>query len=142
MKILPTGTSPPLARPREAGRGGASAAGFRQALGAASPPAAPATVAPAQPLAALDAVLAVQEAEDGLERRRRAIRRGYDLLDELEAIRDGLLAGTLPRTVLRRLDILIAEKRGRTDDPTLEALLDEIELRAAVELAKLEQRGG
>lgn len=48
--------------------------------------------------------------------------------------------GTLPRERLDRLTRLLAERRGEIDDPRLAALIDEIELRAAVELAKLERR--
>jgi hypothetical protein len=33
----------------------------------------------------------------------------------------------------------VRDERANTDDPALEAVLDEIELRAAVEVAKLEQ---
>jgi len=39
---------------------------------------------------------------------------------------------------LERLARAIREQRSATEDPALEGLLDEIETRAAVELAKLE----
>jgi hypothetical protein len=38
------------------------------------------------------------------------------------------------------LSRLVKEGRDRADDPRLDSLLDEIDLRAAVELAKLERR--
>ena len=48
-----------------------------------------------------------------------------------------LLTGSLPRATLERLGARIEAKRHRVDDPGLIQILDEIELRAAVELAKL-----
>ena len=62
---------------------------------------------------------------------------GEDLLDELDQIRIGLLTGSLPRATLERLAARVEAKRHRVDDPSLIQILDEIELRAAVELAKL-----
>jgi hypothetical protein len=74
-----------------------------------------------------------------LERRRRAVRRAGRLLDVLDEIKLALLDARLSATQLDRLRRAIRDERELTDDPRLEAVLDEIELRAAVELAKLEQ---
>ena len=49
----------------------------------------------------------------------------------------GLLLGTIPMSKLEQLAQLIRAKREQIDDPKLLEILDEIELRAAVELAKL-----
>lgn len=92
------------------------------------------------PLATLGAVLAVQQADDALARRRRARQRGEQLLDSLEQLHLDLLGGRLTESGLKRLQKLAAEQRERSSDPVLDATLDEIELRAAVELAKLERR--
>jgi hypothetical protein len=59
------------------------------------------------------------------------------MLDELEQIRLGLLLGAIPRAKLEQLAQLVRARREQVDDPRLMAILDEIELRAAVELAKL-----
>ncbi|MCZ6605386.1 MAG: flagellar assembly regulator FliX, partial [Alphaproteobacteria bacterium] len=66
-----------------------------------------------------------------------AFRRAEDLLEHLEGIRDGILAGVIPRPQLEDLVHRLAERRPREHDPLLISLLDEIELRAKVELAKL-----
>jgi hypothetical protein len=58
------------------------------------------------------------------------------LLDE---VRDGLLAGGIPRVTLNRLALAIAKRRESFAEPKLQTVLDEIDLRARVELAKLEQ---
>ena len=73
------------------------------------------------------------------ERKRRA-RRGEEILERLEEIRRGLLQGTIPKDRLATLARLVREKRERGADPLISQLLDEIELRAEVELAKLAHR--
>jgi hypothetical protein len=83
--------------------------------------------------------LALQGAPDSTERqaRRRAVQRGDAMLDDLDEIRLGLLLGAIPRARLEQLAQLVRARREQVDDPKLMAILDEIELRAAVELAKL-----
>ena len=73
---------------------------------------------------------------DFKERQRRA-QRGADILDRLEDVRRGLLMGAVPKDKLAELARTMREKRERGADPIISRLLDEIELRAEVELAKL-----
>ncbi len=47
----------------------------------------------AAPLAGLDAILTLQAQDDPAERRRRAARRGHDLLDALDRLKAALLGG-------------------------------------------------
>ncbi len=89
-------------------------------------------------LSSLDALIALQEVDGPLGRRRRAIGRAGRLLDELEELKLGLLQGEIDQGGLRRLSDAVREQREATSDPGLEAVLDQIETRAAVELAKLE----
>lgn len=56
----------------------------------------------------------------------------------LDQVRDGLLAGGIPRVTLNRLANAVTKRRENFTDPKLQTVLDEIELRAHVELAKLE----
>jgi hypothetical protein len=86
----------------------------------------------------VDALLALQEVDGPLGRRRRAVRRAGRLLDELDQLKLGLLSGEVGESDLRRLASAVREQREATSDPALEAVLDQIEARAAVELAKLE----
>lgn len=67
----------------------------------------------------------------------RAVARDSQLLDQLDGLKFGLLTGTLPRNQLSELARLAASHRSKIDDPRLASLLDEIDLRAQVELAKL-----
>lgn len=89
------------------------------------------------PLGAIDSLLALQEVPDAAGRRAKARQRGETLLDELEEIRLALLLGTLAPAQLERLGSLVAARRETVEDAALQAVLDEIETRAAVELAKL-----
>jgi len=86
-------------------------------------------------VASLLALQSVPEAEDRRERRRRAVRRGLDLLDVLEGVRLDLIGGGVAVDRLERIVHLLGERRPSGDE-RLEALIDEIDLRARVELAK------
>jgi Class II flagellar assembly regulator len=94
----------------------------------------------AAPAGAMDALLTVQAAGDPLERRKRALRRGNDLLDELDQLKVALLSGRIPPAVLLKIRHQLAERRELVDDPRLDDILAHIELRAEVELAKLARR--
>jgi hypothetical protein len=99
---------------------------------------APAT-AGAQETAGVEGIaglLVLQAVGDPLSPRKRALQNGHDILDTLDRIKVALLEGRLPVERLRRLADIVAE-RASTGDARLDGLLDEIELRARVELAKL-----
>ena len=89
------------------------------------------------PLGAMDALLAVQAADEVLQGRRRARARAEEILDRLEDLRHFLLIGAIPRQRLEQLALAVQAKRAAVDDPRLVEVLDEIDLRAQVELAKL-----
>jgi len=90
------------------------------------------------PIAALDSILTLQGLEDSTDGRSKGLKHGEQLLDMLDQVRDGLLAGGIPRSTLTRLANAITRRREGFADPKLQAVIDEIELRAHVELAKLE----
>lgn len=115
----------------------AAATGDSFSLGANDPAAAPAT-STTMAASSLAGLLSLQEVADELAGRRRALARGDSLLEALEELRLALLAGTLPRARLAALAALAGQQAPVIDDPHLASILAEIELRAAVELAKLE----
>jgi hypothetical protein len=96
------------------------------------------TVAGPGPIAALDSILALQGMEDSTEGRSRGLKHGEQILDMLDQVRDGLLAGGIPRATLNKLANVVSRRHEQFADPRLQSVLDEIELRAHVELAKLE----
>lgn len=91
---------------------------------------------------ALDALLALQQSGDALDSpRKRSVARAKTLLDQLERVRNALLGGGLPASQLAQLVDVVGKQREEIDDPALSEVLDEIELRARVELAKLDVAG-
>ncbi len=62
--------------------------------------------------------------------------RASDILDRLDELRHGLLMGTLTRRDIEKLAQLVRLRREQVNDPRLTEILDQIELRAEVELAK------
>jgi hypothetical protein len=97
------------------------------------------SVSATQGIMGVEALLALQDVGGPLERKRRAVRRAGRILDTLDRLKVALLEGELSGAELDRLSRAIRDERDQTEDPALEAVLDEIELRAAVEIAKLEQ---
>ncbi|HLT76193.1 MAG TPA: flagellar assembly protein FliX [Ferrovibrio sp.] len=93
------------------------------------------------PVAALDAMLTVQSVDDqgggNRRNRQRAFERGSGLLEHLDEIRLGLLEGRLPAAKLQALAQLLRSEKLHVEDPRQAEVLAEIELRCAVELAKL-----
>jgi len=139
MKIDPTQVRPAATRRVGAAQpssgGGFAAALHEESAAAGSHGAVGGSVG----LGGVSTVLALQGAPDSTERRarQRAVQRGDAILDDLEEIRLGLLLGAIPRARLEQLAQMVRARREQLDDPKLMSILDEIELRAAVELAKL-----
>lgn len=120
--------------------GGARPAGGGSASFAPTTAEAPARAAPtvaATSLAGLDALIALQAIDgDRPGRRRRAAKRGHDILDVLEEIKIGLLSGGIPGAALDRVAALLGSLEPSGDE-RLDGLIEDIALRAEVELAKL-----
>jgi Class II flagellar assembly regulator. len=87
----------------------------------------------------VDAILALQDIGGPLERKKRAVSRAGRILDVLEDVKIALLSGDVSLNDLERLKQAVHDERLATDDERLEGVLNEIETRAAVELAKLER---
>jgi len=90
------------------------------------------------PIGAVETILALQGIEDTTDQRSRGVAHADELLNLLDEARDGLLAGGMRCRTLARMAHSIAKRRESFADEKLQGILDEIELRARVELAKLE----
>jgi len=90
----------------------------------------------ANALGAVSGVLDIQEVDDALARAAKGKLRAEDLLEQLDDLRLDLLEGTLSKTKLVRLAEMVNSRRPDISDPKLVEILDEIDLRAQVELAK------
>ena len=94
---------------------------------------------PTQSIAKVDALLAVQGVESSTERgtKRRMQERADKILTKLDNLRLKVLSGGL--TLGQVIDIadVVASHRESITDPEMSAVLDEIDLRAQIELAKI-----
>lgn len=90
-------------------------------------------------IARVDSLLAAQALEDPTAKaaKKRMRQRSHDVLGELDKVRIAMLSGNL--TVGHMVDIadVVASHREKISDPVLTAIMDEIDLRAQVELAKM-----
>lgn len=118
---------------RGASRGGSTSGAFVISDGAAAPRAA--ATGAANAASGIDALLALQAVEDPLLRKKKLVRRGRALLDALDAMKADLLTGQFGESHLNQIMALIGQAR-ESDEPGLDGVLDDIELRARVELAK------
>lgn len=88
----------------------------------------------------IDALIALQGQDEKAERRRRAVTRGRTALDALDELKIELLAGVPSPSALMRLRSATADLTTATGDDRLDAVLAEIDLRVAVEIAKMTPR--
>lgn len=90
-------------------------------------------------LSGMDAIFATQMADniEEREKRKKLLKRAHTLLDKLEDIRSALLVGHMPMENLINISRLVKEQREMCEDTKLLEIIDEIELRVEVELAKL-----
>lgn len=129
----PVGATAGAGRRRNAsGSGG----GFARALDLEAPENT-AQLAGSGPISALGSLLSLQESPDATAGPSRGRQRAEDLLAGLEDLRRGLILGSIPVQQLRLLADRLGQHMGNTGDPRLDGIIGEIELRVAVELAKL-----
>lgn len=140
--IRPTTTSKPISAPRRTG--GAAKGGAFSPSSAAASGAGPASgagqvtgVVASASIASIDAVMALQTVDDPAGRKARAVERGTRILDDLDDLKIALLEGRISTEQLNRIIGLIAARREQSGDDGLDDVLDGIDLRAQVELAKL-----
>lgn len=139
MRIQGPKDTAPLAAGRRSEK--ATGSGQAEAFSRLLTPEEPAAAAPARgarPVASVNPLLTVDPIGEEQQRRRRNRQRADAILDRLDDIRHGLLLGTIPGEALIGLVDQLAAARETVSDPKLIEVLDEIDLRAQVELAKLE----
>jgi hypothetical protein len=106
------------------GVSGADATEHAQATGAVGP---------------VSSILAAQQTADATDHKSRGLMMNYgnDLLDRLEQIRVSILSGTVSKDRLQDMARRLRERKSGSDDPRLDELISEVELRVEVEIAKL-----
>jgi Class II flagellar assembly regulator len=87
-------------------------------------------------ISTVDALIALQGVDDPTERKKRAVAKGRSALDVLDALKLGVLDGSVNQSTLARLKVASEGLTDTSGDPGLDSVLGEIDLRVAVELAK------
>lgn len=134
MRIDGTSNRNSIGRPTGSQTKGQGGAVFRPAMATSTKPSAPNV--PMAPTSGIEAILALQGVDNQKEKKRQAVRHGQSLLDTLEEVKADLLVGNIGEGRLNKLLALVTRSRQQAD-PDLDALIDDIDLRARVELAKL-----
>lgn len=137
MKIAGTGSLHANAPRRKAGAGDSAAGDFASHINGGGKASTSAVSTPAQ-IGSVEALIALQSnVEQGQNQNAVEVDRAEDLLDQLDRIRVGILTGRMSGDTLNNIVHRLADRRREGVEPRLAALIDEIELRARVELAKL-----
>lgn len=87
-------------------------------------------------LSGIGALLSLQELDSQGEGNAKAYKHAEDILEQLSDLRMGLLAGLIPPEKLQNLASLVKASRQDDLDPRLQDILNDIEVRALVELEK------
>jgi len=124
-------TAAPVKRPVKTGA--SSSTSFAKHLDESSETSATGSMSGAS---AVSSILGIQEVDDALAHASRGKARAQDILDRLDDLRMELLAGGISQEKLLQLSRTVSARRAQITDPRLAAVLDEIDLRAQVELAK------
>lgn len=87
----------------------------------------------------VDSLLAIQASEDPTARaaKSRMRDRAHSILDKLENLKMSMLVGNVTVGELLGIADVVAAHREKIDDPHLIAILDEVDLRAQIEIAKM-----
>ncbi|MBQ8661680.1 MAG: flagellar assembly protein FliX [Alphaproteobacteria bacterium] len=119
---------------KKSGGGESFSAYLSETMKSASKP-----VGSASGISVADAIFATQMVNNEEEReiRKKLVKRGQNLIEKLEEIRDGLLIGYISKEELINISRILKENQIASSDPRLQELMAEIELRVEVELAKL-----
>jgi hypothetical protein len=89
-------------------------------------------------ITSVGSIIAAQEVnEDGGRKSRQIVKKyGQDILDRLDEVQRDLLIGVIPKDRLTNLAQILRSKKNKINDPLLQSLINDIELRAQIELAK------
>lgn len=120
------------------GSGSAFASQLRSASQASSAQGVEAGIVDHATLDGVDALLAMQEVGDATDEkaRKQAVNYGEELLKRLNVIQDALLMGAIPKDTLMDMAKKLRGGRIKVQDSRLNEILDAIELRVEVEIAK------
>jgi hypothetical protein len=94
----------------------------------------------AMEVGSLNPLLSLQEVSEDDVRRQRTLQQGKQSIDVLEELRREILTGNTNPAMLGRMQAQVEQMRKNTaPDAKLQEIMNDIELRLAVEVAKLEK---
>jgi hypothetical protein len=111
-------------------------AGSIFSVGGQEPPRSTAPTGGLRAISTVDALIALQGIEDFRERKKRAVTKGRNAVDVLDQLKLGFHDGTVGQGMLARLKVATDGLNEGSGDAGLDAVLGEIDLRVAAELAK------
>ena len=135
MKVDQTRRNSPASVKRSSGNRGVESSDFDSLLTAEQKIG---SVAATNRISSVDSVVALQEITGDNRDEGGAKSRANLILDKLEDIRMGLLMGQIPKSNLEELSKILIVARENSIDSNLLEVIEDIELRAKIELAKLE----
>jgi hypothetical protein len=91
----------------------------------------------ANSIGSINSIFSVQEMSIGIIDPEEAKEKGLELLDELKKLRNGIVMEQINIQSLQHLLNKIQNEKIHVADPKLQEIVDDIETRASVELAKL-----
>lgn len=118
-----------------------NAAAFKDTLSSGKAASESAPLSDSAPVLEPSMFVETQETSDALKEKKRAAQKGGELLNHLKTWQKNLLLGTLSKDDFQKLEALLLslEKSESFQNPQLNALMEDIKLRTAVELAKFER---
>lgn len=139
MKISGPNETQKAGSAKKAGKTGSSSGSSFSGLLGADETSESSYTASANVISRVDVLLAAQSSEDPAERasRGKMRKRADDILHQLDKIRLAMLTGGLSVGNLIDIADVVAAHRERIGDPQLAGILDEIDLRAQIEIAKM-----
>ena len=88
----------------------------------------------------IDSIMALQGLDNPTEKRNKALRKGRRMMDALDRLQISVLDGSTSTAHLGLLKRALDEMREESGDDGLDTALSHIEVRTAVEIAKLERQ--
>jgi hypothetical protein len=141
MKIDSTKSSSGVSKKKDAKKSsGDGAFGAMMSAGGTEDTSAPSGAGLSSTIAGVDALLMAQAADDPMQgkAKRQMKERAEGILDKLNDLKLAMVSGNVTIGHMVSIADVVASNRQNVTDPELSSILDEIDLRAHVELAKLE----
>lgn len=125
------------AAPNKSKKHAATGGNFAAFLGAADASSGAVGMQASQDIASMNPLFMLQEVDGDRPSAKQRMIEGFDALEYLERVHLSLLEGKVPLEVLKNLQTMTQQWNNPTNDPRLDSIIESIQVRAAVEIAKL-----